>query len=111
MEQNKEGDGFVRFRWGETKEQEGDGGARLMIETGAEFPIGPRGFPSFPVPSDDHRLTVLRSIERNPVGAGLLVRAEPWRGSGSGARTQAADAIPAILAPWPVDRRRMGPIG
>src|SRR4029077_10676091 len=41
VERNKEGDGFVRFRWGETKEQETDGGARLMIETGAEFPIGP----------------------------------------------------------------------
>src|SRR5215472_2468247 len=41
VERNKEGDGFVRFRWAETKEQEADGGARLMIETGAEFPIGP----------------------------------------------------------------------
>jgi hypothetical protein len=42
VERNKEGDGFVRFRWGETKKQEANGrGARLMIETGAEFPIGP----------------------------------------------------------------------
>ena len=41
VERNKEGDGFVRFWWGETKEQEADGGARLMIETGAEFLIGP----------------------------------------------------------------------
>jgi hypothetical protein len=42
VERNKEGDGFVRFRWGEIKKQEADaGGARLMIETGAEFPIGP----------------------------------------------------------------------
>jgi hypothetical protein len=40
VERNKEGDGFVRFRWGETKELEADGGARLMIVTGAEFPIG-----------------------------------------------------------------------
>ncbi len=38
----KQRDGFVRFRWGETKEQETAGGARLMIETGAGFPIGPR---------------------------------------------------------------------
>ena len=40
VEQNKEGDGFVRFRWGETKEQDAVGGARLTIEIGAEFPIG-----------------------------------------------------------------------
>jgi hypothetical protein len=40
MEQNKEGDGFVRFRWGETKEQAAVGGSRLTIEIGAEFPIG-----------------------------------------------------------------------
>jgi hypothetical protein len=41
VERNKEGDGFVRFRWGEIKKQEADGGgARLMIETGAELPIG-----------------------------------------------------------------------
>ena len=40
MEQNKEGYGFVRFRWGETKEQDTVGGARLTIEIGAEFPIG-----------------------------------------------------------------------
>jgi hypothetical protein len=37
VERNKEGDGFVDFRWGETKEQEADGGVRLMIETDAEF--------------------------------------------------------------------------
>jgi hypothetical protein len=34
VERNKEGDGFVRFRWGEIKKQEADGGgARVMIET------------------------------------------------------------------------------
>ncbi len=41
VERNKEGDGFVRFRWGETKEQDAVGGARLTIEIGADFPIGP----------------------------------------------------------------------
>src|SRR5262249_36983721 len=37
VERNKEGDGFVRFRWGETKEQDAFGGARLTIEIGADF--------------------------------------------------------------------------
>src|SRR6478735_6873399 len=32
-------------------------------------------FKSFPVQSDEHLLTVLRYIERNPVGAGLVTRA------------------------------------
>jgi hypothetical protein len=41
VEGNKEGDGFVRFRWEETKEQDAVGGARLTIEIGADFPIGP----------------------------------------------------------------------
>jgi hypothetical protein len=40
VERNKEGDGFVRFRWGETKEQDAVAGARLTIEIGADFPIG-----------------------------------------------------------------------
>ena len=46
MGQNKEGVGFVRFRWGETKEQDAVGGARLTIEIGAEFPIGIIGLTS-----------------------------------------------------------------
>ena len=40
MERNKEGDGFERVWWGKTKEGDAVGGARLMIEIGAEFTIG-----------------------------------------------------------------------
>jgi hypothetical protein len=40
VERDKEGDGFVRLRWEETKEWDTVGGARLMIEIGAEFPLG-----------------------------------------------------------------------
>ena len=36
-------------------------------------------FQSFPVQSAEHLLTVLRYIERNAVGAGLVARAEHWR--------------------------------
>ena len=36
-------------------------------------------FKSFPVQSDEHLLTVLRYIERNAVGAGLVARAKHWR--------------------------------
>jgi putative transposase len=61
-------------------------------------------FQSFPVQRDDHLLTVLRYIERNAVGAGLVARAEHWRWSGLWARMHGEDAIKAILAPWPVER-------
>jgi putative transposase len=54
-------------------------------------------FQSFPVQSDDHLLTVLRYIERNAVGAGLVARAEHWRWSGLWARMHGEDAIKAIL--------------
>ena len=36
-------------------------------------------FKSFPVATDDHLLAVLRYVERNPLRAGLVERAEDWR--------------------------------
>jgi putative transposase len=55
-------------------------------------------FRSFPVQKDDHLLAVHRYIERNPVRAGLVPRAEDWRWS---------SAAPArgegpVLTPSPV---------
>jgi len=44
-------------------------------------------FKSFPVQSDEHLLTVLRYVERNPVRAGLVTRAEAWRWSSLWRRT------------------------
>jgi hypothetical protein len=35
-------------------------------------------FKAFPVQEDDHLRSVLRYIERNPLRAGLVVRAEHW---------------------------------
>ena len=61
-------------------------------------------FKSFPVQSDEHLLTVLRYVERNALGAGLVARAEQWRWSGLWARRRGDDAIQAVLSPWPVKR-------
>ena len=36
-------------------------------------------FKSFPVASDEHLLSVLRYVERNPLRANLVARAEDWR--------------------------------
>jgi putative transposase len=38
-------------------------------------------FKAFPIEQDDHLLTVLRYIERNPLRAGLVKQAEDWRWS------------------------------
>jgi putative transposase len=43
-------------------------------------------FRSFPIQEDAHLLTVLRYIERNPVRAGLVSRAEDWRWSSAAPR-------------------------
>jgi putative transposase len=61
-------------------------------------------FKSFPVQSDDHLLTVLRYVERNPRSAGLVERAELWRWSSLWARTQGDDTIKGLLSPWPLHR-------
>jgi hypothetical protein len=41
-------------------------------------------FKAFPTEQDEHLLTVLRYVERNPVRAGLVMRAEEWRRSSAG---------------------------
>jgi len=38
-------------------------------------------FKAFPIQTDEHYFTVLRYVERNPVRAGLVVRAQDWRWS------------------------------
>jgi putative transposase len=63
-------------------------------------------FKSFPVQSDEHLLTVLRYVERNAVGAELVVRAKDWRWGSLWARRRGDAALKAILSPWPVERPR-----
>jgi putative transposase len=41
-------------------------------------------FKAFPIQEDDHLLTVLRYVERNPVRAGLADRAQDWPWSSAG---------------------------
>ncbi len=43
-------------------------------------------FKSFPIQEDDHLLTVMRYVERNPVEAGLTTRARDWAWSSAGQR-------------------------
>jgi putative transposase len=60
-------------------------------------------FKAFPIADDDHLLTVLRYVERNPIRAGLVARAEEW--PWSSAAHAAADGRPRPpLEPGPVPR-------
>jgi putative transposase len=64
-------------------------------------------FKSFPVQRDEHFLSVCRYVERNPLRANLVSRAEDWRWGSLWARTGEPPApTRAILAEWPVQRPR-----
>ncbi len=67
-------------------------------------------YKSFPVQDDVHFLTVCRYVERNPLRAGMVKRAEDWRWSSLGQREIGATVGPkaeqVALSDWPVDRPR-----
>jgi putative transposase len=52
-------------------------------------PVYQGRFKSFPVQEDEHYFTVCRSVERNPLRATLVARAEAWRWSSLWHRVQA----------------------
>jgi REP-associated tyrosine transposase len=57
-------------------------------------------FKAFPIEQDEHLLTVLRYVERNPLRANLVDRAEAWTWSSLAWRSQGKR--PKLLAKWPV---------
>lgn len=59
-------------------------------------------FKSFPVQEDGHLLTVCRYVERNPLQAALVGRAEDWEWSSLSARLSPADVGKPPLTDWPV---------
>jgi len=62
-------------------------------------------YKSFPIKDDDHLLTVLRYVERNPVRPTLASRADEWRWSSLWRRRHPADdADKPALCPWPIER-------
>lgn len=58
-------------------------------------------FNAFPVQTDGHLLALLRYVERNPLRANLVARAEHWRWSSLAWRPSCAR--PEMLADWPID--------
>ncbi len=61
-------------------------------------------FKSFPVESDEHLYTVLRYVERNPLRANLVERAQDWRWSSFGQYTKADGKARNLLCAWPIPR-------
>jgi putative transposase len=60
-------------------------------------------FKSFAIQEDEHLLTVLRYVERNPVRANLIPKAQEWRWSSLFRRTCGTPDERALLSSWPVD--------
>lgn len=59
-------------------------------------------FKAFPVSSDIHFLQLCRYVERNPLRAGLVARAEDWHWSSLGQRARGRTTV--SLTDWPVER-------
>jgi putative transposase len=57
-------------------------------------------FKAFPIQRDEHYLAVLRYVERNPLRANLVSRAEDWRWSSLASRSPKADC--PVLSASPV---------
>ena len=63
-------------------------------------------YKSFPIERDEHFLTVCRYVERNPLRAELVRRAEDWRWSSLWRRKQDDEEARSLLADWPVEGTR-----
>jgi putative transposase len=61
-------------------------------------------FKSIPIEQDEHLLTALRYVERNPVRADLTARAEDWPWGSCFARRHRSHSLWPVLSEWPLDR-------
>jgi putative transposase len=61
-------------------------------------------FKSFPIEQDDHLLTVLRYVERNPLRAGRVKEAQEWPWGSCFVRQRKSHPLHPILSDWPIDR-------
>ncbi len=66
-------------------------------------------FKAFPIQRDEHLLTVLRYVERNPLRAKLVARAEDWPWSSLGAWDPAHAAAPVAGRSDPAPDQGLGP--
>jgi len=72
--------------------------------TAGAGPLYQGRFKSFPIQEDDHLLTVLRFVERNPLRAGLVKKVEAWQRSSLWRRLQGDEAAILDKCPVPLPR-------
>jgi putative transposase len=53
-------------------------------------------FKAFPIQDDEHLVTVVRYVERNPLRAGLVPQAQDWRWSSLGASLAGVESAPNL---------------
>ncbi len=61
-------------------------------------------FKSFPVQDDSHFYVLCRYVERNPLRANLVKRAEEWQFGSLYRWNQPTEPSPRVLSPWPIPR-------
>lgn len=76
---------------------------RKAHHTVGHGPLYQGRFKSFVVQKDDHLLIAGRHIERNPLRAKLVQRAQDWRWSSLWVRRNGSAEQRAILHDWPID--------
>jgi putative transposase len=79
---------------------------RVSHRTVGYGPLYQGRFKSFPVQEDEHLLTVCRYVERNPVTAGAVERAQQWRWGSLWIRLKGTEKQKSLLSTWPVERPR-----
>jgi putative transposase len=74
--------------------------ARDLVGLG---PLYQGRFKAFPIEQDHYLLTCLRYVERNPLRAGLVERAQDWVHSSLHVRLANQSPLMPVLHPWPID--------
>jgi len=59
-------------------------------------------FKSFPVEKDEYFIQLCRYVERNPLRAGLVDKAEDWRWGSLWIRERGTEEQKKLLSPWPI---------
>ena len=59
-------------------------------------------FKSFPIQQDEHLLMAMRYVERNPVAAGMVKRAEDWRWGSCHVREERSHELRSLLSDGPL---------
>ena len=77
---------------------------RVETRTSGRGAVYQGRFLAMPVQADGHFVRVCRYVERNPVRAGLVTRADQWLWSSAWDLVHAQDDRRPPLAPWPVAR-------